>query len=500
MKIGVIKMTRVRLHTTISKETEEKIKKLENRFGTKSKIVETAISALEKAETVGSCDDCPLREDSSYRIILDLVSMREDMLDRLMNIILGETDFQVFFNDIRKRAKEEAFLFSQAISFKKRNDFQSMVNYLKMWERISNHITILQIFEHEHVILLRIRSFQKFPELVIEIIRGHLEGLDITFELDLGLDNLLKVKWISPELARISRVTRDMDQKLNAKYNELLKKVPTHPYKKNMIPISWELIDYLTERYQNEMIPIELVNSELNYIQNIKLEEYKDGNELDIIRKLLTHYEDNNYLTFFDISSENNKILISIKCRTEPILNLLIQIITIIISKIFIKLKEMDFKQNSVILTFEKVKKDDPKILDVLTKEYILSDLAFDLVPKIFTPKELLQKLNTELYKKNLNTYKKIYKLTGIEIANALMIYCKKRNLSIKDIAGKWIEQFLRSGEHKITIEDNVITIFYLTTDKTVMESHKNLIEGLFSKISKKVKIDLIENMLTVKT
>jgi len=203
-------MTRVRLHTTISKTTEEKILKLENRFGTKSKVVETAISALEKAETVGSCDDCPLKEENSYRIILDLISMREDMLDRIMNIIFGELDFQTFFNDLRKRAKEEAFLFSQAISFKKRNDFQSMVKYLKMWEQISNHITILQIFESEHVVLMRIRSFQKIPEIVLEIIRGHLEGLEITFELDLGLDNLLKIKWISPELAMISKVSRDM--------------------------------------------------------------------------------------------------------------------------------------------------------------------------------------------------------------------------------------------------------------------------------------------------
>ena len=110
-------MTRVRLHTTISKNVEEKIKKLENRFGTKSKVVETAISALEKAETVGSCDDCSLKEDHSYRIVLDLISMREDMLERLINIISGELDFQTFFYGIRERAKEEAFLLYQAISF-----------------------------------------------------------------------------------------------------------------------------------------------------------------------------------------------------------------------------------------------------------------------------------------------------------------------------------------------------------------------------------------------
>jgi len=208
--------------------------------------------------------------------------------------------------------------------------------------------------------------------------------------------------------------------------------------------------------------------------------------------------EDKNYMIILNVSPENNKILVSFKCRTAPILNLLIQIITIIISKIFIKLKEMDFKQNSVILTFEKVKKDDSEILEVLIKEYILSNLTFELVPNIQIPKDLLRKLNAELYKKNLNAYKKIYKLTGIEIANALTIYCKRKNLDIKDISVKWIEQFLRSEERKITVKDNVITVFYFTTDITVMESHKYLIEGLFSKISKKVNMDQIENMLTV--
>jgi len=493
-------MTRVRLHTTISKTTEEKILKLENRFGTKSKVVETAISALEKAETVGSCDDCPLKEENSYRIILDLISMREDMLDRIMNIIFGELDFQTFFNDLRKRAKEEAFLFSQAISFKKRNDFQSMVKYLKMWEQISNHITILQIFESEHVVLMRIRSFQKIPEIVLEIIRGHLEGLEITFELDLGLDNLLKIKWISPELAMISKVSRDMDQKLNVRYNEVLKRIKPHTYMKNMLPINWELFNYLTEKTQNEMIPMDLGLNQIKYILGLKLDEIKEGDELDIFQKLLTYYEDVNYLTILNISQEKKKIFVSFKCQTDSILHLLIQLITFIVSRISIKLIETNIDQTSVMLTFENVKKDDPEIFNLLIREYFLSDLAPELIQTIIVPKELLRKLNNEIFNKNINSFKKIYKLIGTEIGNAISIYCKKKNLVFGEIVISWINQFLKSKDCEINIKNNVVTILYISPELPTIDAHKNLIEGLFSKVSKKVKIEQFENMLSITT
>jgi len=492
-------MTRVRLHTTISKNVEEKIKKLENRFGTKSKVVETAISALEKAETVGSCDDCSLKEDHSYRIVLDLISMREDMLERLINIISGELDFQTFFYGIRERAKEEAFLLSQAIAFKKRNDFQNMVKYLKMWEKLSNHVSILQVFEREHVVLMRVRSFQKIPEIVIEIIRGHLEGLEITFELDLGLDNLLKVKWVSPELARISKVTRDLDQKLNLRYIELFKKIKTHTFMKNMILISWELFSYLTEKHQNEMIPIELALNETNYIQDLKIEKVKEPDVLGVFNKLLTYFEANNYLTLLNISQENKRIIVSFKCRSESILNLLIQIITVIVTKLYVKLKEIDINQTSVNLSFEKLKGNDPDILKVLESEYFLSDLTSELIPNIIAPKELLRKLNTELFNRNFNAFKGIYILMGTEIANAIALYRKKRNLRFKDIAIKWINQFLKSEDWMISEKDNAIIIFYLLIDKPTMESHKYLIEGLFSKESAKVKVTLSENMLKIK-
>ena len=491
-------MTRVRLHTTISKDVEEKIKNLENRFGTKSKVVEMAVSALEKAETVGSCDDCALKEEYSYRIVLDLISVREEMLESLIDIISGGRDFQSFFNGIRERAKEEAFLLSQAINFKKRNDFQNMVKYLRIWEKLSNHYTILQVFDSEQVVLMRIRSFRKIPEIVIEIIRGHLEGLDLTFELDLGLDNLLKVKWLSPELARISRVTREMDKRLNVRHEDLLKKIKTHTFIKNMIPVSSELFNYLAEKCKNEMIPIEVGQNEVNYIRDFNIEDVKEGNELDIIKKILTYYEGYNYLTILNLSQENNKIIISYKCRTKSVLDLLTQIITVVVTKVNLKLVEMEFDQNSVVLNFKRVKKDDQNTLNTLFKRYFPSDLANDVIANIVVPRELLRKINTELENKNPKIFKEIYKLTGMEIANGVSLYCKKKDLNFIDMAVKWISQYLESEDRMINVKDNTITIFYLSIDNSTMESHKYLIEGLFSKISKKIKVGLFENMLKI--
>ena len=99
----------IHLHTTISRKTDEIIEELAKTYGTKSRVIEKALETMLRVEKIGSCEDCAIKarveEQNNLRETLDLISIRKEVLERLLKVTLGDQTFDDFLEEQEKEKK-----------------------------------------------------------------------------------------------------------------------------------------------------------------------------------------------------------------------------------------------------------------------------------------------------------------------------------------------------------------------------------------------------------
>lgn len=155
----------IHLHTTIPRKTNKILVELAKTYGTKSRVLEQALETFLRVEEVGSCEDCAVRakiaEQTNLREALNLTSVGKKTLDHLLEVALGDKNFEDFVKKQQIEARNIVAVLKDSVSWKTPTSFKEFLLLLEEIRDLTRLFDITSYNEIDNTAVLRTKVFAK---------------------------------------------------------------------------------------------------------------------------------------------------------------------------------------------------------------------------------------------------------------------------------------------------------------------------------------------------
>ncbi|MFX1562297.1 MAG: hypothetical protein ACFFDP_03205, partial [Promethearchaeota archaeon] len=146
----------VHIHTTIPKKSGEILDQLAATHGSKSHVIEKALETMLRVEKVGSCEDCLVKaqveEQEKLREVMDLTSIRKELLDELFKIALGDQTINEFLQKQSNEAQNIVELLRNSIHWKVPVNFRDFLSDVEQLGRITRLFSVASYREMDNTV------------------------------------------------------------------------------------------------------------------------------------------------------------------------------------------------------------------------------------------------------------------------------------------------------------------------------------------------------------
>jgi len=485
-------MVRVRLHTTISMDTERRLDVLSRKYGSRSKVVEMAVNALEHSETEsGSCEDCTAKEDRMLRTVLNYVSMNESLLEAFFRVSLGEMEPSALVEEVRNLSRSDVFLYRQAAGEGGENDYETLLARIRSLEALTAMFTVMNEFEKEKVVLLRLNAFRQVPFIPLEILVGWLRGHGITFELDHKAQSVIRLKWVSPELHKYSRMAQETDTLLEEEYKTFRRR-ESPAQEQGVVPLPLSLIDHLVSQKGVHLPDEHVLNEFTRNLPDVRSTSSVDAiyNNLDILGR-------QGYIRNWDVRGESGRYSVSFEVPSEEVLPLFSLLVAATMYRNDLRLIRSSGTRRKVEMVFGEGE-NAVEGLSALLQEVDIHDLLRQrFFPEVVVPQLMHDPFVETCHARDPDHFATVYRDYGSSVGNALRLLFKDEDLAHKAL--RWVEEFLArelGDVGRVQMDLDRIRIVYQHPRETLMDAHLNILEGLFSTLGVHVDSSRSHNMV----
>jgi predicted CopG family antitoxin len=492
----------VHLHTTIPRKTDEILEELARTYGTKSRVIEKALETMLRVEKVGSCEDCVIKarveEQNKLRETLDLISIRRDVLERLLKVTIGDQTFDDFLKEQKKEAKNIIELLKSSTSWKAPTNFR---DFLTTIEEIKNLTRLFDITSHselDNTLILRPKVFTRIPELVAHQLSVILEGIEAPFDLRI-MGNDIVIKMIRGDVYFAKK--KDYEHLLFEQTQRKLSAIKPSLFKDNLVLVGPAFMKWAEKHLDEPVADLGMVIEDIRAV--LKPQELAE-NPKEFVKALLSAGVKMNWLSNFKTSEENEDILkISFQATNPSMARFAVVTFSLALSTRGWKLVDYltEYDNGSMMIKF--VGEAEKDLLDKLaeTNLYrVVSDQFLDVIP---VPREIFDSFAAKVFEGDRKKFEDIYNNMGARIANAIRMLAKgdseKIQLLSRDFIVKNLSQVQPDAEVRFVDKEH-FTMVFKKINPLVISSQRFLIESMLRALGYEVSTTAFQNLLNFKT
>ncbi len=491
----------VHLHTTISRKADEILEELARTYGTKSRVIEKALETMLRVEKIGSCEDCVIKarveEQNKLRETLDLISIRREVLERLLKVTIGDQTFDDFLEEQKKGAQNVIELLKTAASWKAPTNFR---DFLKIIEEIKNLTRLFDIASHselDNTLILRPKVFTQIPELVAHQLSTILEGIEAPFDLRL-MGNDIIIKMIRTEVYLLKK--KDYEQQLFEQIKKKFSSIKPGLFKGDLVLVGPAFMKWAEKHLDEPIADLGLIIEDIRAF--LKPQQLPEDPQ-KFVNALLSAGVKMNWLRNFRTSEENSETLkISFRALNPSISRIAVVTFSLALATRGWKLVNYQTEYDNGSMTIRFVGESEKDRLDQITEmnlHRVVSEQFLDVIP---VPREIFDSFAAKVFEGDRKKFDDIYINMGTRIANAIRMLAKGDSQKIhplsRDFIVKNMKQVQPDAEVRF-VDDEHFTIIFKKIDPLVINSQRLLVESMLKALGHEVSTTEFQNLLNFK-
>ncbi len=494
------------VHIVTDSKHKELLGNLGERHGSMTKAFERAIEYFEKAESIGSCDNCNIKSEferaEQFKELLNVVSFTADNIHELIKYLKGDCTAQELLIRSREKAYQFGKQYLSLLDIYPENNYDNLLVTVEEWRKRTRFFKVIQVDRFSKKIIARVNVLEDLPVFVLTGFLGYIESLNFTFDIELFQADVI-LKWVPPE--RYAQIKEEINQRVLTYIQDTEESMKPFLLKEGLMLINPDLLDWIGENFFNyRLVPIAIAYD----MGNLLVDE-----DREVVKTAKTVYKicvDNlkrlNYVEELSgsFNDEKNSFKLRIFFRTPHLANLIIQSLIMIVGKWGWKLTSHRIESKRCDLKLSYVGKDDPTILESL---YIINfsgylNQRFQKLRVI--PLDEYSDLRHELYELAPERFYQIFKKQGLKIANAIKLLAKNDLKKMIEIAYQVIPQALKQSHRDpkgidFIPEYQKFTMIFKETNIIDMEQFRAVMSGVAEGFGySEIKSKIIENMVII--
>jgi hypothetical protein len=493
------------IHIVTDDRHKELLMKLGKKYGSMTKAFESAIENIEKAENVGSCENCEIKFESEqaekFQNALNTITLTSENVKELVKYLRGESTV----TELLKGSRESAFNFVKRyihfLHVKNENTYENLLATIEEYKRRTRLFKKIQVDSFTKKIIARVNILDDLPIVVMTGLVGFLEALGFTFDIDLDRNTII-LTWIHPE--KYLSEKKRIESKIESYIIDAQKIIKPYLFRQGFLPATAGFIDWVAATIiSHEPVPMDVcLNTYKSLFQNKKFP--KTAQEMGNI--VIDSLKFLNYADEFKlrVKEKKNQFRISFHTKGPNIPKLLIQEMIIMLAKWGWKLMNYRIDHKLLETSFYYVGADDP---DIFRPYYIYNFTAFlnQRFQKLrMIPVDEYDDLTKFLYELDVDKFREVFNRQGRKFANAIKILADNDLLKMREIGLKVIPQLVRQTQRtsqgtSFLSENNKFMIIFKETNIIEIESIRAIFVAVME-VFGYLNIDsrIQENILTI--
>ncbi len=492
----------VHLHTTISRKADKILEELARTYGTKSRVIENALETMLRVKKVGSCEDCAIKarveEQNKLRETLDLVSIRKEVLERLLKVTIGDQTFNDFLEEQEREAKNTIELLKNSVSWKAPTNFKDFLSIIEEIRNLTRFFDVASYSELDNSLILRPKVFTRIPELVAHQLSIILEGIEAPFDLRI-MGNDIIIKMIRSNVYFLKK--KDYEKQLFEQMQRKLSLIKPGLFKGNLVLVGPAFMKWVEKHLDEPIADLGMIIEDVRTV--LKPQELPEDPE-EFVNALLSAGVRMNWVRNFKTSEENDETLkISFQALNPSITRIAVVAFSLALATRGWKLVNCLTEYNNGTMTIKFVGEAEKNLLDQLAEinlYRVVSEQFLDVIP---VPREIFDSFAAKVFEGDRRKFKDIYHNMGARIANAIRMLAKgnsqKIQLLSRDFIVKNLNQVQPDAEIRF-VDDEHFTVIFKKIDPLVINSQRFLIESMLKYLGYEVSTTTFQNLLNIKT
>ncbi len=491
----------VHLHTTISRKSNELLEELARTYGTKNRVIEKALETMLRVEKIGSCEDCAIKarveEHSKLREALDLISVRREVVEKLLKVMIGDQTFDEFLEEQRNEAKDMIEILRNFTSWREPTSFRDFLAIIQEIRDLTRLFTVASYSELDKTMMLRPTVFARVPELVAHQLSVILEGIRAPFDLKTTGSDII-VKMIRDDVYSLSK--KDPKQRLFEQMQTRLSMIKPGLFKEDLVLVGPAFMKWV-EKHLNE--PVADLGIIIEDIRKVLDSQEPDDDPRKFLKDLLSAGTKMNWLRNFRTSEEKGEILrISFQSSSPSITKFVVVTFSLTLAARGWRLLSYSTEYDKGDLTIKFVGEGDKDLLDRLVEinpHQVISDQFLDAIS---VPRDVFDAFATKVFEADRKRFKDIYYEIGARIAKAIRMLSKgdseKMQLLSREYIAKNLHEVQPDAEARFADKEHFSVIFK-KIDPLVINGQRFLIESMLRDLGYRVSTTAFQNMLNFK-
>lgn len=490
----------VHIHTTIPKKSRKILDQLAGTYGTKSRVLETALETLLRVEKVGSCEDCEIKarieEQTKLRETLDLVSIHRELLDELLKISLADQTTDEFLQWQQNEAQNTIELIRSSIEWKSPTQFRE---FLAVIEQISETTRLFDITSHremDNTVVLRPLVFLRLPELVAYQLVLILEGVGTSFDLRIVRKEII-VKMLRRELSPIRRT--DPMQIIIRRLQDKLETLKPQLFKDHLALIGPAFLKWAAKSLEGSITDLGSV------IEDIQL--FTQPNELpdsphEFMQRLLENTRSMNWISQFKINQQSEvKYSITFQATSPSMANIATVSFALILATRGWKLIRYSTEYNQGNLLIELSGDDSQDVLGQLADLNLYRVVNEQFLDSIPVPRELYETFAMKVFDSDRRRFEEIFRTMGFRVANAIRMLANNDEDRMQQLIQRFIEKNVHQSQPNAEvrfINDENFSIVFKQMDLAAITSQRFVISAMLEALGYEVSFTEFQNLLNI--
>ncbi|MFX1318020.1 MAG: hypothetical protein ACFE9D_04150 [Promethearchaeota archaeon] len=490
----------VHIHTTIPKKTGAILDELAGTYGTKSRVIETALETLLRVDKVGSCDDCQLKaqieEEIKLRESIELASIRRDLLDELLKVALADKTFEEFIQWQQNEVQNTIELIQNTIHWKPPTQFHEFLAVIDQISRTTKAFEIASHRETDNTIVLRPLVFLRLPQLVALQLTIILEGIGSHFDLRIMRKEII-IKMLRRDLSTI-RHTDPMQLVLQS-LQEKLTTIRPLIFKEQLALVGPAFLKWATKNLEDSVTDLGTAIEDIQLF--LKPTELSDVPQ-EFMQGLLEAVQGMNWISQYKIKTEsNNQCHITFQATSPPIANITTVSLAIILATRGWKLIRHSTEYNNGSLIVELAGEGSQKILDQLSDLNLYGVVNEQFLDSIPVPRELYETFAIKIYDSDRRRFEEIYRNMGFRVANAIRMLSNNDDSRTLQLIQMFIEKNVHQSQPNADVrfvDDENFSIVFKKMNVVILASQRLIIGAMLEALGYQVTFTEFQNLLNV--
>jgi len=491
----------VHLHTTIPRKTNKILVELAKTYGTKSRVLEQALETFLRVEEVGSCEDCAVRakiaEQTNLREALNLTSVGKKTLDHLLEVALGDKNFEDFVKKQQIEARNIVAVLKDSVGWKTPTSFKEFLLLLEEIRDLTRLFDITSYNEIDNTAVLRTKVFAKMPEIVAIQVATILEGTRTPFDLRIMGDDII-IKMVRIDVFQLKK--KDFDRFLNQQIQNRFNKIRPAIFRNNLVLVGPGFLHWAQKHLEE---PVTDMGAIIEDVRTVLGTGELPKEPKDFLSALVSAGIKMNWFRQAKILEENGNALVLVFQAISPaVARIAVSAFSVILATRGWELLNYTLEHANGSIEVKFIGPEARGLLDQLVELSAYQTIARQFLDVIPVPRAVFNSFASKIFEADKEKFDDVYLTAGTQISNAIRMLARNDLERTRRLAEKFILKnlnALQSDAEVRFVDREHFTIIFKQVDSLLMNSQQILIESLFKELGYEVSTTAFQNLLSFK-